>query len=49
MRAKVMDYLSIHFAGFKIDTKIELNIFGANDIFSCKKNQYKKFKTNIYI
>ena len=42
MGAKLIDYLSIKFAGFDIDTKIELNIFGANDIFSCQKK-------NIYI
>ena len=39
MGAKVIDYLSIKFAGFDIDTKIELIIFGANDTFSCKKKK----------
>ena len=41
MGAKLIDYLSIKFAGFDIDTKIELNIFGANDIFSCQKKKKK--------
>ena len=53
MGAKLIDYLSIKFAGFDIDTKIELNIFGANDIFSCQKKKTNikslKQKKKIYI